>query len=390
MCDAGTPPARTSCSNPGRLAQLNTEIRTAVRQHHDSLPATCNNDDCPRGDLAGCLVRLTGHDIMDFNSALNNGGADGCIDFQDPDNLGLKGCMLRAVTERDSSNISLELMWQDFCTQVSIADFFVIAAEALMEVTAPQQDQQMWGQSFANNFRFGRQTALECHPEELPNPANSCDAVEDVFMNRMGLSATGATALMGVHTLGRALPENSGFDGFWVSQLHARTFSKRYYEAIVAIGWGPGRTSAGKSQWIRADVRAPDPLAGEMMLNTDMCLAFQSGNTPPWTRAEDRNHSGCCLWMDRGSSDLRGITCLCQGQDLSVGCTHNNCCAVIRNACRGNNPFRRFVRGDAWRHATTTLNAVLRYANAATGTQAWHDDFIPVWKQTTEQGHDLC
>jgi len=318
------------------------------------------------------------------------GGADGCIDFQDPDNAGLKGCMLQAVTERDSSDVSLELMWQDFCSEVSIADFFVIAAEALMEATAPSSSQAMWGQSFANNFRFGRQTAFECHPEELPNPINSCDAVEDVFMNRMNLTATGATALMGVHTLGRALPENSGYDGFWVSQQHARTFSPQYYGNMIAIGWRSARSSGGKMQWIRADVGPPNPLAGEMMLNTDMCLAFQTGDTPPWTRAEDTNHTNCCLWVETNSADLRGVTCHCQGQDISRGCTHTNCCIRSMGACRGNNPFRNFVRRDAWPHARTTLQAVSRYANEQSGTQAWHDDFIPVWKQTTEQGHELC
>jgi len=328
---------------------------------------------------------------MDYSKALDAGGADGCIDFQDPDNMGLKGCMLRSVEERDSSNISLELMYQDFCTEVSVADFFVIAAEALMEATAPRQDQRLWGRSFSNNFRFGRTTALECTPEHLPNPKNSCDANQGKFIDEMGLTPRGLTALLGVHTLGRALPENSGFDGFWVSQQHARTFSNQYFRAIIAIGWTPGRVaSSGKFQWIRADVGPPNPLAGEMMLNTDMCLAFQSGQTPPFTRAEDRNHTGCCLWVETNSADLRGVACDCQGQDLSRGCSHNNCCARARGACRGNNPFRRFTRREGWRHAGETLTHVVRYANAETGTQAWHDDFIPVWKQATESGFDLC
>lgn len=78
-----------------------------------TLSETCNNDLCSRGDLAGCLVRSTGHDVMDFNGNSNNGGADGCIDFGDPDNAGLKGCMLPTVHERDSSNVSLEGMYQE-------------------------------------------------------------------------------------------------------------------------------------------------------------------------------------------------------------------------------------------------------------------------------------
>merc|ERR1719464_163470 len=286
-CDAGTPPLKTSCANPARLHQLNSEIRTAIRRHYDSLSKTCNNVDCPRGDLAGCFVRLVGHDIMDYSKALNSGGADGCIDFQDHDNRGLQGCMLRSVHERDSSNVSLELMYQDFCSEVSIADFFVIAAEALMTLTAPHQDQKLWSGSFGRNFRFGRTTELTCAPKPLPNPKDSCDANQGKFMEEMGLTAHDLTALLGVHTLGRALPENSGFDGFWVSHQGGRTFDNQYYRAIIAVGWTPGKVAdrqrrhgetsvpdavrkSQKVQWVRADVDPAHPLAGEMMLNTDM------------------------------------------------------------------------------------------------------------------------
>ena len=37
--------------------------------------------------------------------------------------------------------------------------------------------------------------------------------------------------------------------------------------------------------------RPPNPLAGEVMLNTGMCMASQSGNPPPWTRAEETPNS---------------------------------------------------------------------------------------------------
>jgi len=390
VCKAGAPPLKTGCDNPARLNELNGRIRNAVISHHDSLPSRCDNDRCPRGDLAGCLVRLTGHDIMDFNRENNNGGADGCIDFQDHDNLGLKGCMLESVSERDSSNVSLELMWQEFCQEVSIADFFVIAAEALMEATAPRQHRGMWSGSLRRNFKFGRQTALQCSPEPLPNPTHACDAVEEVFIERMGLSPEQATALMGVHTLGRALPENSGYDGFWVSQQHAIEFSHHYYRAVIAIGWRPATTSQGKTQWVRGDVNPGHPLSGEMMLNTDMCLAYQSGNTKPYTRSEDTNHTGCCLWMDKDRDTMSGVSCFCQGEDISVGCTHFNCCKLALDNCRGNDPFRSFIRSDRWDHFPRTLGAVTRYAKDRTGTRAWHDDFMQAWKQSTEQGHDLC
>lgn len=57
--------------------------------------------------FAGCLVRLAGHDLMDFRyefkmgkdgkpskSAINQrGGVDGCINFNDKENKGLVECI---------------------------------------------------------------------------------------------------------------------------------------------------------------------------------------------------------------------------------------------------------------------------------------------------------
>jgi len=384
-CNAGDAAKKTACS--ADLGRLNLEIREKVHEHYESLSATCNDDTCPRGDLAGCLVRLVGHDIMDFNPALNTGGADGCIDFDDPDNLGLQGCMLTAVHEPDSSNVSLELMWQDYCTEVSAADFFVIVAEALMEATIPAEHQIKWGDSFRTNFRFGRRTQQSCAPEPLPNPAHACDAVQDVFVDRMGLTWTEASALMGVHTLGRALPSNSGFDGFWVSKAHARTFDTEYFKRIIGTGWFSETTSKGKHQWGRADGK----LQGEMMLNTDMCLAFQSGATAPFTRAEDTNHSGCCLWLETKHEDMQGVACNCQGRALSEGCTHANCCVRATKGCLGSDPFRKHIRNNNPAHRESSA-AVSKYAKTVDGMDSWHADFIPMWGKVTTQGHedDLC
>ena len=47
-------------------------------------------------DFAACLVRMAGHDFMDFRWAKNGsskGGSDGCINFEDGDNKGLPECL---------------------------------------------------------------------------------------------------------------------------------------------------------------------------------------------------------------------------------------------------------------------------------------------------------
>ena len=43
----------------------------------------------PRGRFVAFLVRMAGHDFMDFRKGAGRGGSDGCINFDDPDNAGI-------------------------------------------------------------------------------------------------------------------------------------------------------------------------------------------------------------------------------------------------------------------------------------------------------------
>lgn len=52
----------------------------------------------PRAEFAGCLVRLAGHDFLDFKrgadeESTSTGGSDGCINFAEPLNRGLVECV---------------------------------------------------------------------------------------------------------------------------------------------------------------------------------------------------------------------------------------------------------------------------------------------------------
>ena len=38
--------------------------------------------------------------------------------LSDPDALGLQGCLLDGIHDADSMNVTLESMWQDWCTVV--------------------------------------------------------------------------------------------------------------------------------------------------------------------------------------------------------------------------------------------------------------------------------
>jgi len=70
-------------------------------------------------------------------------GADGCIDFHDADNAGLAECIYQG-----EFGVSMRDAYKQWCTTVSLADFFVIAAEALMEQTRgrvqPKLEAVLW------------------------------------------------------------------------------------------------------------------------------------------------------------------------------------------------------------------------------------------------------
>jgi len=393
-CDKGIPPARTECRSPQELLDLQSQIRSSVKNHFSGLETDCNDTRCPRGDFVGCITRLVGHDVMDHNPDSptdDKGGADGCIDFDDPDNKGLQGCLLESVHEEDSSHLSLEGLWQDFCDQVSISDFFVIAAEALIVEVVPAEHRSKWETSFTSGFQFGRKTRLTCAPLPLPNPADSCSAVEAVFGDRMGLTGEGAAALMGVHTLGRALPTNSGYNGFWTEPPHASQFTTEYYIRMMGAGWKTQSLDGDKKQWIRADVEN-----SEMMLNTDLCLVYDTtqGVDPETGLATSNVHaetmmSEDCIWFGDDHPQMEHVECRCSHFQGNSNCHFHNCCG-------NSNHHGGFDshRSTSWENLTffgSSSRAVMRFAHKSEGMNSFHDEFVPVWHHVTGLGQPaLC
>ena len=119
----------------------------------------------------------------------------------------------------------------------------------------------------------------------MPNPENGCDDLNKIFVNHIfsvqgcgwrcgwGLTA----AISGAHSIGSAKLNNSGYEGSWSDPKNSATFNNNYYHALLDHGWGPNRAINGnpdKNNWKRVDVQMKkEPF--EMMLNTDMCLAYQ-------------------------------------------------------------------------------------------------------------------
>lgn len=298
VCNAGEPAATTQCMSKADYLRIETDVRTVM----GLLDSECNEVNCPQADWAGCVLRMAGHDFMDFESG--QGGSDGCTDMNEPDNAGLDPCL--AVGEFGHS---LKDIYQGYCTQVSLADFIVISAEAVMTVLrnrVSEVEGEALQLNFENNFQFGRTTktgdACEAlwfrahdHQIRLPNPEDGCPAVERVFMENLGLDAAGSAALMGVHSIGRARPENSGYDGFWSDPENSRLFNNNYYISMLAKGWKSQNNRPGKNQWNRSD-RGTVGTEGhqEMMLNTDLCLLYRGDDNAEMT-SENNN---CCAWVD--------------------------------------------------------------------------------------------
>jgi len=331
----------------------------------------CTATDCMMGDWAGCVLRLVGHDLMDYDPTTQEGGNDACIDFEDPDNKGLHDC-LDGEGEFGLGH-SMENMYQEFCNEVSLADYLVIVAESLMLVLRPDFDWQTlssqtlsWGK-----FKFGRETQPQCSPGRLPDPLDSCHAVKENFIDHLGLNWTGAAALMGVHTLGRAKAENSGYNGWWVSGEDGRKFDNFYYVSLLGAGWVPAEVDGtGKFQWVRSDGGPRE----DIMLNTDICMLW---NTDSGCHAESLVDKNCCLWASHiGLQDAKSI-CV-------DGCRFDTCCRDDATKRCGN---IHLMPSGAAPAGKESADAIIDFSK---NEGNWLATFKEAWYHTTRNGkHDL-
>ena len=79
-----------------------------------------------------------------------------------------------------------------------------------------------------------------------------------------------------------------------------------YFKSVLFKGWRPQLSAFGnsaKNVWLRADDlgdRADIQAHVEMMLDTDMCLAYSRNNGPNngQSLSATANANGCCAWVD--------------------------------------------------------------------------------------------
>lgn len=207
-----------------------------------SYGSSCNSkvSACPTGDNIGALVRLVFHD------AAGNGGPNGCIDFNTPENNGLQDVVS-----------SLEQLYtsKNYSSIISKADLYVLAANtAIAYASTPAQrighitlDPSPGTLNLP--FRYGRVDAISCDDTgKLPSASFAWADMKDLFMGRFSFNVKETVAIMGAHSVGRCKYADSGFDGGWTP--FQSSFSNQYFKNMGDLFWKNTNTS---NVWIGED-----------------------------------------------------------------------------------------------------------------------------------------
>lgn len=203
----------------------------------------------------------------------------------------------------------------------------------------------------------------------------------------MGMTTREAAALSGVHTVGRASWQLSGFRGFWSDPENSRIFNNDYFVSMLAKGWmpeevkGPDGLSV-KHQWTRSDVSS----FKEMMLNSDLCLAYSA----PGSSGEhlDARKHDCCAWMDPELPGVGGLPqevignnggLLCNERDLAFGLPAKRACCAQRS-----DPSTTLDCGSPLTGDGMAISDVIDFAK---DENVWLAVFQRAWTKAVENGH---
>ncbi|XP_073026360.1 L-ascorbate peroxidase 3-like [Primulina eburnea] len=174
---------------------VDSEYLKEIEKARRELRALISNKNC-----APIMLRLAWHDAGTYDKNTKTGGPNGSIrneeEYTHSSNNGLK--------------IALDFCEQvkSKCPKITYADLYQLAGVVAVEVTG--------GPTI--NFVPGRKDS-KISPKEgrLPDAKKGVPHLKEIFY-RMGLSDKDIVALSGGHTLGRAHPERSGFDGPWTAE----------------------------------------------------------------------------------------------------------------------------------------------------------------------------
>lgn len=174
---------------------VDTEYLKEIDKARRDLRALIASRNC-----APIMLRLAWHDAGTYDAKTKTGGPNGSIRNEEEYSHGSNNGLKKAI---------------DFCEEVKVkrpkityADLYQLAGVVAVEVTG--------GPTIG--FVPGRRDSNICPREgRLPDASQGVPHLRDIFY-RMGLSDKDIVALSGGHTLGRAHPERSGFDGPWTEE----------------------------------------------------------------------------------------------------------------------------------------------------------------------------
>lgn len=197
--------------------------------------------------LLANVVRLA------FHFCVGDGGCDGCINMDVPDNAGLELSVDYLDARVDP--------WLE--AGLSKADLYALASMVAANMALGNNG---WD-SDLSNFEIGRTDCSD--PDLFEEFPDAHHAPFQFFEDNFGFNADETTILFGAHTLGRAQLGNSGFNGFWTNnQLE---LGNEFFERIEDNPWDQEAVGNGNFQWDQNN---------RFALNADMFLVRNLNPAP--------------------------------------------------------------------------------------------------------------
>ena len=281
---------------------LQTDIADAITSAVSEINDIIDN----RITIAPTFVRLGFHDCV--------GGCDGCVDMTNPDNAGLE----------DAINALSSVVSNPQYTEAGLsrADLWALAAITGANYAKPDTsfffEPAYYGRTNcedvglpcldANNNEVSCTATTGPH-RDLPSADLDTEDVLDFFNDNFDFTDDETVALMGAHSIGRALRANSGFDGSagWVN--NENTLDNEYYRQIVGDegdlfngpNWNQNEVINNgqipdRFQWER-NARGNDGGPELIMLNSDIALVRTFGDNLDMETGEVscrfRNNNAC-------------------------------------------------------------------------------------------------
>ncbi|KAG6509141.1 L-ascorbate peroxidase 3-like [Zingiber officinale] len=187
---------------------VDADYRKEIEKARRDLRALIASKNC-----APIMLRLAWHDAGTYDVTTKTGGPNGSIRHEDEYTHGANAGLKIAI---------------DLCEpvkskhpRITYADLYQLAGVVAVEVTGGPTIE----------FVPGRRDSSVCPREgRLPDAKKGAPHLRDVFC-RMGLTDKDIVALSGGHTLGKAHPERSGFDGAWTSE--PLKFDNSYFTELL-------------------------------------------------------------------------------------------------------------------------------------------------------------